>query len=514
MSGTQIRTAPPVRLRMIGADLLCPRSMTVQWEDGTAVGRQSWCSWTDGGDSCSSFEAELLLPSSVTDVSVSFQVRMPGCAPKQVNRVDPWSRHIWMKCDGKFLEEVLWFRVGRDDFAEIIDMTFVLTGPAHACYLLRSWNATGSDTHKPWEFWPDDETKPQPEEPATLEAADGAAPIAVGLGNPKLHYICTAKRMCAAARALLEVHRKTLEELRSLDKRFTGQWVGTNVGNTTSASLGIASAAFLFFAPPVAIGLGVGSAVTGGVTMGADAVADSVNHASLRRQLANDAWNSFVVSELVREWVHARETLGASSKAIALAGMAGSRSQLTLGEEGIPLGDVVDGALVTGSVSSMSANAATRVMSTMGQQVAMASQVLGIAGALLSTGIAIRGWSSTKAGQTDLREQATELRLRILRIQHLLSAVDRLECPVCADEVILADEVRRCTCMLHCFHVACVQGQQVCPLCGSDLEPNSHEMVESAQRFARDMKSKSERPSFMSRAFGRRNNMLADGAAG
>mmetsp|Transcript_17690 Transcript_17690/g.57417 ORF Transcript_17690/g.57417 Transcript_17690/m.57417 type:complete len:103 (-) Transcript_17690:1165-1473(-) len=66
------------------------------------------------------------------------------------------------------------------------------------------------------------------------------------------------KRMCAAARELLKVHRQTLDGLRELDGRMTGQWVGANMGQTASAGLGIASAVLLFTVPPLGAAFGVG----------------------------------------------------------------------------------------------------------------------------------------------------------------------------------------------------------------------------------------------------------------
>merc|ERR1719296_129066 len=95
----------------------------------------------------------------------------------------------------------------------------------------------------------------------------------------------------------------------------------------------------------------------------------------------------------------------------------------------------------------------------MGARVGMglAPRLLGVAGALISTGYMVRGWSKTNDGQMVVREKIDELSSRILQAQTLLATVDRVECPLCADEVILTDCVQRCTKKQHCFHAACLQ---------------------------------------------------------
>merc|ERR1719359_652551 len=144
-----------------------------------------------------------------------------------------------------------------------------------------------------------------------------------------LYYKCTTKRMCAALRALVEVHRQTLQVLKELDRQFASQWVGTNVGNTTSASLGIASAVCLFVVPPLGIGLGIGSAIAAGLTFTGDTLADRAHHSTFRKQLSKDAWNAFVAAELLKEWVQAQHTIGSSGKSLTLvSASAGGPSSL------------------------------------------------------------------------------------------------------------------------------------------------------------------------------------------
>ena len=79
-----LSTPPPVRIRMISSDVLCMRSMEVEWENGTGE-RQSWSSWADWLSTW--HEAEKLLPCTVTDIRIRFNVRTPG-GPINVCKVD------------------------------------------------------------------------------------------------------------------------------------------------------------------------------------------------------------------------------------------------------------------------------------------------------------------------------------------------------------------------------------------------------------------------------------------
>lgn len=451
--------------------------MEVEWEDGTGV-RQKWSSWMPTWDS-SWYGAEKLLPASVYDISICFKVHVPG-GPWPLHKVDRQSSCMWVMNKDCHIEEVVWLRSNELSLAEGVDITFELKGPATACYLWRAWNTANTGTRKDWEVWEDISSRPVRQDfSETLDAADGAAPLSASLGNPALFFKCTTKRMCAALRVLLDVHRETLHGLVELDRQFTQQWVGTNVGNTTSASLGIGSAVMLFVALPVGIGLGVGSAVTAGLTFAGDILADRAHHSTLRKQLSRDAASAFVVSELVREWLQAQQTLGSSGK-----------QNMSLTVSAIPTparsaaADAIDGGLGAGSVVNSAAGHLVHV--------AGASQVAGIAGALIQTGVAIRGWTSMNSGQQIVREKIQEMACRIFQIQHLLAAVDRLECHVCCESITLADDVRRCKDRFHCFHAQCVAhleqlGQHLCPKCSGELSATLELMVESAATYKQSL---------------------------
>lgn len=476
---------------MVSADILCARSMEVEWEDGTGV-RQSWSSWTDELEN-GWHQAAKLLPSSVTDISVHFKIRGVG-GPWNVCEVDRRCKRAWVTTkEGEHKTDVIWLRRRRCDAHDVIDAVFELSGPAHACHISRAWNASGSGVHRAWEWWEDEETQPACDDaPAILEAADGAAPISVGLGNPQLYHRCALKRVCAAIAKLQEVHRQTLAGLRVIDARFTGQWVGTNLGNTTSAGLGIASAVFLFLVPPVGVGLGIGSAVTGGITFAGDSLADRAHMAMLRKQLATDAWNSFAAAELLRQWMEARQALGEEAGALPKLVMMGGSTGA--GESAQGAGEAFDTTLAATAVAESAGATAThivgRIVETARPVAVAATQVFGIAGALISTGFAVRGWSSSKFGQSAVRSKLAELTMRVAYIQHLLAVLDRLECPLCSEDVRVTDTVRRCAFGLHCFHAACLQRYHrghggCCPVCPSPLEADADVLASTTQKVAR-----------------------------
>lgn len=478
---------PPLRFCMTSSDVLCARSMELEWENGTGL-RQQWSSWNASSDG-SWYGAEKFLPSSVYDISVRFRVHVPG-GPWPVMRVNRHQRCSWIGQEGQREEEVIRFRSSPLCAGERVDVTFELKGPAHVCYLYRAWNACNNGVPQSWEVWEGADSKPLFQESESLDAADSAAPLIVSLGDPALFYKCTKKRMCAALRALSEVHRESLQALSDLDGQFSLQWAGANVGNTTSAGLGIASAVCLFVAPPVGIGLGIGSAVTAGLTFAGDVAATHAHNSAFRRQLSRDAWNALAAAELLREWIEAQQALGASGKQSSLEPGSIVRVDSCSSVTRCSRDQAIDGGLYAGSAVNMGCGAGTQIASKAGAAVAAASQVVGIAGALIQTGFAIRGWTSMSSGQQMVRFKVQELSSRILQIQHLLAAVDRLECPACSDDITLADDVRHCKDRLHCFHARCVrrvgrQGASQCLLCGCDVLPETDVMVEFSAKYER-----------------------------
>lgn len=487
-------TQPPVRLRLASRDILCMRSMEVTYQDGTGI-RKRWSSWKDVDSGY--YEAVKLLPPTVTDIVVTFQVHGPG-GPWNVCRVDRNERHCWLYYDEKHhaIESVL-FR-GEDNLHEEVDAVFELAGPMHGCYVYRAWNAGVGDEislhDSSWEWWDDLRLRPRKEERAgVLEAADASAPVAISLGDPTTFLICTQKRMCGAARELVECHRRTLGALKTLDKRFNRQWVGVNVANTATAGMGIASAVLLFVVPPVGIGLGITAGLAGSITYGGDVAAERMHMNNARAQLLRDAWNACIVTQLIEQWMQAREVVGAVYGPVS-GGMPGEVSEAAIlrdSQGSSAIGQVMDHSLTAGAVADSTGIAVTRLgtlASGTSAAAAAATHALGIAGALIQTGFAIRGWASTKTGQTNLRANIEIVRLRILQLHFLLAAVDRVECPWCADNVTLADDVMFCKQSLHCYHSQCAlklqeaqDGKTRCHECGCSMLPEVYQLFQTVE---------------------------------
>merc|ERR1712139_500402 len=100
------------------------------------------------------------------------------------------------------------------------------------------------------------------------------------------------------------------------------------------------------------------------------------------------------------------------------------------------------------------------------------------------------------SGQQIVRGKIQELSCRILQGQHLLAAVDRLECHICSDNITLADDVVHCKGRLHCFHAHCARhlakrGRAACPQCGCELIAEVDLMIESVARYTQRLHSSS-----------------------
>lgn len=457
--------------------------MEIQWKDGSGV-LHSWSSWDD--PLCGWFEAEKLLPSSTTDISVHFMVHtivknFPVC------QVDRRQSCTWVRSTGpgKDASEVVQFRTSFGAETAGVDAMFELAGPAMHCYVFRAWNA-GRDDEAPdaWEHWEDVASRPCKEaQPVVLRAADEVAAPAAGAGDPVLYCANTTLRLVAAARTLQEIRKETLSGLQELDRSLYSQWVAVNSANTMSAGLGVAASVSLFIAPPVSIVLGLASAVVGGGTSTADALVDLSKHCGLRRQLSTDSWNEFAVGELEREWLWSRQSM-AHSRRITLLDQqqpgGGSVSELaTYGAQfgaavAMVLTEVVEDASGAASVAraASAANAATIAAPA-------AAKVLGVAGAAVSVGVAIHGWTTTKSIQATVTRKIEELRSSVLRTQRWLAALGQLECVICRCCISLSNEASSCQGSCHYFHTRCLQtrssqgnasGQDVmCPLCNDPI---------------------------------------------
>lgn len=515
-----LSTPPPVRIRMTSVDILCMRSMEVEWENGSGE-RQSWSSWSDWLSTC--YETEKLLPCTVTDIRVRFNVRTPG-GPVNVCKVDR-SRQgksgFWLRGrDGQALVEEFWFRESEATLQQPIDIVFELKGPLLHCYVCRAWNAAqytlGTTELQPscshqkepssagrikasnarignglaresWEFWDGNVALPESAiHPAVLQVADKVAPHSAGAGNPMEYYTCTTARLVAAAKELQDIRRSSLQVLRSLDQLQTNQWVAVNSTNTLSAGLGIAAAVSMFVAPPAGIALGIGSAAVGGAAATGDTIGDRVALGELRGQIMKETWNSLAVAELEREWLQACD---AATEALRAARGKDSTQQLT--EAGLLGASVVSGLAGAGMaakivVDALEASSSSGTAAVVGaaRLAPVMARVFGVASAALSTGVAVHGWSTTRSFQATLRERAETVESAILLTQRWLAGIGELECSICLCCIEGSDSVVRCH-TWHYIHARCYQQwvqecrshqrEAVCPLCtgkvSEELQP-------------------------------------------
>jgi len=471
------RTQPPLRFRMTSADYLSHRSMEIEWENGTGE-RQHWSSYQDS--LCGWFEAEKVLPASATDILVRFQVHaVLKSQSRYVSKVDRTNRCSWIK-DGKcYAQEVIWFNTGSDCHYCPVDATFQLKGAVIDCHVSRAWNAARV-TQVPdcWEFWDDIRSRPK-RSPLmqVLQAADAAAPPDHGAGDPILHCTSSTKRLVGAAKALHQSRRDTIGKLRELDEKLTAQWVTVNGTNTVSAGLAVASAVSLFVAPPIGIGLGLGSAAAGGLASAGDVVSDHVALGEIRQCLIEDDVNSLCVADLQTTWLQARDHAGAVLKASDKSSDAYGLAEIGLGVSfGFTVARTaagfVDEALGAAAVAAESASVGSKLAP-------VASKVLGVAGAVVATGMAVHGWVTTKSLQATLRRRLAEITSSMLDMQRWLAAMTQLECSICLGSIRLSDEAQCCNDSWHYSHAKCLKRwarecssagrDPSCPLCCGNL---------------------------------------------
>lgn len=464
-------TGPPVRLRMASADKLCPRSMLVEWEDGSEE-RQCWVSSEDPLQS-GWYEAEKLLPPSATNISVRFKIR--GLHKKwDVCMVDRQNGCSWILLGEKrYAKEVICFRVGSQCACDPIDAVFELKGPMHRCFLHRAWNAATEGACEEWEYWDDEDSRPPLEgKPATLVAADAVA-VPKEFDCLEEYTNAVTNRFCAAAFELLDVHRTTLRALSGLDATCTGRWLRANVGTTTSAGLMIAAVPMFFVLPPVGIGLAVAGSVAGGAAISGDSLQERWSLAELRRQLSRDGWNAFVTAELLKEWLRATA---------AAAAAAGSPSA-SVGDAEAMGPSVSEKSADTGAMGAVKTGVYAVAM--FGDEAAAALPVLGpigiAVGAVLTTGIAIHGWTTCKFSQKEVRGKMEELKHRLLALQSLLARLGKLECPICCTKISETEPIIRCADNAHCYHARCLQADAcpaVCPVCAGSMDANSKSLAD------------------------------------
>jgi len=485
------RTKPPIRLRMKSCDQFAQRSMEVEWEHGTAE-RQRWSSYND--PLCGWFEAERVLPASVTNVSVWFRTHAV-VKSIDVSEVDRHDSCRWVTDEhGDRIPEVFTFSSADSDSAPALDITFELRGLPGDCHIWRAWNSAREswESPEPWESWDDEDSRPIRAQPLevlqmadTVELSAQTAPGVAEDGDPFHDCDRAARRLVAAAKTLQELRRQTLAHLRDLDQQLTGQWLAVNSTNTVGAGLAVASAVSFFVAPPVGIGLGLASAAAGGAATAGDAVADHLAVAELRRYLCDDEMSAFAVMDLQRDWMQARDRAGAALTASGKSSEAINFEELGhYGRHALQVGLAVAEFAVVASEPAAAATALTAQGLSVGARVApVATKVLGIAGAVVSTGVAVHGWATTKTVQATARQKYQEISSSMLGTQRWLAAMLELECPICLGGIDLSEEARCCRDSWHFSHRRCIDQwaeecrsggrETTCPLCCGPLAPDA-----------------------------------------
>lgn len=375
-------------------------------------------------------------------------------------------------------------RAGSSNIFDPIDAVFELTGPMGGCYISRAWNAARTGPPEEWEFWEDESSRPWTEPRlATLKAADAACSPSIGLGDPMTYLVGTMMRLSAAATKLSELRRETIRLLQELDQRFTVQWLTASSTSTVTAGLAVASAGVMFACPPAGMALGMATASSSGVAAAANYSADELLLVEFRRLMANDVWHSFAVSELQKDWLCAcdaiHQTAGSDVKGEMLNSSGSNPATARVVQSAI------DGSLTSGSLAVSAGGSVTRLTQAAAgaDKAVVMSEIFGLFGALVATGVACRSWCTTNVSQKEVRLKKAEMIASVLYTQRWLSELSLLECPLCLKGIEHEDMVQRCSGSWHYMHSGCVEWwaeqcsvqfpQPRCPECRGELAPES-----------------------------------------
>merc|ERR1719329_932409 len=110
----------------------------------------------------------------------------------------------------------------------------------------------------------------------------------------------------------------------------------------------------------------------------------------------------------------------------------------------------------------------------------LAVRALGVVGAVVSTGVAVHGWTTSKMLQDLVRGKRAELATSMLDTQRWLAAMSELECSICLGNIGLTEQVSCCRDSWHYTHRRCLQNwasecraagrESTCPLCCGPLD--------------------------------------------
>ena len=111
--------------------------------------------------------------------------------------------------------------------------------------------------------------------------------------------------------------------------------------------------------------------------------------------------------------------------------------------------------------------------------VPVAARALGVVGAVVSTGVAVHGWVTTKGLQETCRSRLTSVNSATVATQRWLAAMSQLECSICLGAIELHEEARCCSKSWHYAHAHCLGDWEkeceqhgrpaTCPLCCGPL---------------------------------------------
>eukprot|EP00930_Biecheleria_cincta_P037353 TRINITY_DN25626_c0_g1_i2.p1 TRINITY_DN25626_c0_g1~~TRINITY_DN25626_c0_g1_i2.p1 ORF type:complete len:265 (-),score=49.44 TRINITY_DN25626_c0_g1_i2:221-1015(-) len=243
--------------------------------------------------------------------------------------------------------------------------------------------------------------------------------------------------------------------------------------------------------------------------MAGDVAADWKHSAYLRAQISKDKQNSFIVGQLIHEWLHAKQVVADSgtldqskpadsnscvpedchkfvSVSLCTATLGRAEEKPTTEDDTLPLG-----ALET-CLGAAQMVASSHIAQQLSHAMFPIARVLGVAGSAVSAGNAVKGWLSTKAVQESIRQKTRQLTLELLQLEHLLATVGRLECSVCAEDVAMTDSVKHCCYGLHCFHSKCLSRlaahgtSSLCPECERPLESQASILSDTVKEFQGD----------------------------
>lgn len=387
--------------------------MEVKWCDETNE-KQRWSS--DEDNFCTPYEAEKVLPSCVTNITVQFKVVLSDGHKRDVCKVDrsvggaKENARLLASSNGKAFKEsapeVVELRTNPAKIIDndrgtsnSIDAIFTLAGSSNDCYLKSAWNAAGEP--RSWEVNDYESERPEPSLPLpVLIAADETPTPPSELMNSASGVVYATNRFVAALRALQEVRRVGMEQLAQIDKNFDLQWWLINIGNTASLISDTTSALTVVSDPVTSIVTGfMGATITSSCWI-YDTIGEEAFNKKARTLLFWMLRNCVAVQELEKKWLRATkraEDEQVLSQAIEY-GILGSHYETLKTITGNTFCVVMD---VTSSTLSIPPPAVVPL------KYPLYLTWIGVVGCAL---VCLNGWVNTKQSQKTIQEMAVQLK--------------------------------------------------------------------------------------------------------